>query len=300
MNYSIFQFSLIAKDKIRLPYYKGSAFRGLFGHALRKTVCVTNMTSCELCLLHHHCVYAYMFETFNSRNERVAHPFVLEPPLLERRLFPPGDSLKVNLVLFGKALEYIPFIVLTFKEMGKRGIGAGQGKFWLKEVTCGEQVIYDFQTQTVTTNFSPMQLSLEPNNGLDINHVILHFITPTALKINGKITPDINFVSLLKAIVRRIKALSVYHNGHTVPEIDIDVAHAERTVKQRMSFRPFRWKRYSNRQQREIDFSGIIGELELEGDLAPFMPLLQAGEIIHIGRGTVYGMGKYVIEEIKN
>ncbi|MEA3643101.1 MAG: hypothetical protein VBE63_24635, partial [Lamprobacter sp.] len=35
------RFQLEALDPIRLPSYSGSAFRGLLGHSLRHSVCVT-------------------------------------------------------------------------------------------------------------------------------------------------------------------------------------------------------------------------------------------------------------------
>ncbi len=299
MDFSVFQFELVAKDELRLPYYKGSAFRGLFGHALKRTVCVTNMTRCEECLLRENCAYAYIFETLNERNEHVAHPFVLEPPLLERRIFPPGDVLKVNLILFGRAIDYIPYLVYTFREMGRRGIGSGRGKFWLQRVTKDGRIIYDFQEQLLHTDFAKDDLFAIQSTTDKIEGVKVRFLTPTAVKVKGKISPAIDFITVLKAVSRRLRALSVYHNGKSPSYSSIDFKSAQSITVKNTSFTPFHWKRYSNRQQQKIDFSGFVGAMELEGELAPFMPLLRMGEIIHIGRGTVYGMGKYVVEEIR-
>src|SRR5438093_6172889 len=36
----------------RLPAYAGSAWRGALGHALKKAVCVTRLSSCPPCLLY--------------------------------------------------------------------------------------------------------------------------------------------------------------------------------------------------------------------------------------------------------
>lgn len=54
---------LEAKEPLRLPDYSGSAWRGVFGNGLRRTVCATGASSCDGCLLLNHCVYAYVFET---------------------------------------------------------------------------------------------------------------------------------------------------------------------------------------------------------------------------------------------
>jgi hypothetical protein len=36
----------------------------------------------------------------------------------------------------------------------------------------------------------------------------------------------------------------------------------------------------------------------LEGDLAPFAPLLRAAKILHAGKGAVFGLGKVELEPI--
>lgn len=43
---------------------------------------------------------------------------------------------------------------------------------------------------------------------------------------------------------------------------------------------------------------GFVGEIIFEGEIEPFMPLLKAGEILHVGKGTSFGLGKYRILEI--
>ena len=300
MEFAVFQFELVAKDELRLPRYKGSAFRGLLGHALKRTVCVTRMDRCDGCLLRQDCVYAYIFETFNKRGERVARPFVLEPPLLERRIFPEGDSMLLQLILFGKAVDYIPYLIHTFREMGRMGLGANRGRFWLRRVTYKEKIIYHFEEQALHTDFERENLFSIKADGQTVEKAKIRFITPTAIKQNGQLRKDIDFVSLLKAVKRRIKALSIYHNGHLSDELYFDLDKAQSVSVNGLNLAPFAWKRYSNRQKQKIDLSGFVGEMELRGDLTSFIPLLRMGEIIHIGRGTVYGMGKYLVDIIKD
>ncbi len=294
MDFVVFKFELIAKDELYLPLYKGSAFRGLFGHTLKRTVCITNMAHCENCELCNYCAYAYIFETKNMRGEKIAHPFILEPPLLERRIFHPGDILKVNVVLLGKAIEYLPYIVYTFREMGKKGIGRNRGKFWLQRVSKDGRTIYDCQEPLVRTEFDKQNLFKVRTE--ITNSVKIKFITPTAIKVNGRVSKDIDFVILFKALNRRLKALSVYHNGKTEHSFDKYLAKASLIKMKSKALEPYNWKRYSSRQSKMIQFNGFIGSVEFEGDMEPFMQLLKIGEIIHIGRGTVYGMGKYIME----
>ena len=41
-----------------------------------------------------------------------------------------------------------------------------------------------------------------------------------------------------------------------------------------------------------MDFSGLLGTIEYEGRLTPFVPWLYAAQRLHIGRNTTFGMGK--------
>jgi hypothetical protein len=45
-----------------------------------------------------------------------------------------------------------------------------------------------------------------------------------------------------------------------------------------------------------MKLGGLVGRLTLEGDLAPFAPLLRAAEILHAGKGAVFGLGKVEVE----
>jgi len=42
-------------------------------------------------------------------------------------------------------------------------------------------------------------------------------------------------------------------------------------------------------------FDGVLGSINLTGELQPFLPMLQAGQWLHIGNKTSFGMGHYAI-----
>jgi len=136
-----YEFILEAVDNLFLPPYKGSTLRGGFGTAFRRIACSAGRADCRDCVLKGPCPYAYVFETMPpdgsealAKFEHVPHPFVLEPPLTEKREFVPGDELTVGLVLIGRATEFLPYFIAAFQEFGRMGIGRGRGKFRLKSV----------------------------------------------------------------------------------------------------------------------------------------------------------------------
>ena len=141
IDYHAFSFSLTAKEIILLPSYKGSTLRGGFGNAFRKIVCALRKSDCTDCILKEKCVYSYVFETpppsdtkMMTKYTNAPHPFIIEPPPEKRQAYKPGDDIIFGLTLVGRALDYLPYFVYTFDELGKMGIGKDRGKYELKEV----------------------------------------------------------------------------------------------------------------------------------------------------------------------
>ena len=83
---SVYRLEFVALDAVRLPVYAGSAWRGAFGHALKRLVCVTREPACPPCLLYRSCVYPYLFETPPDpaagklrKYPAAPHPYLLRP-----------------------------------------------------------------------------------------------------------------------------------------------------------------------------------------------------------------------------
>jgi hypothetical protein len=140
--YQTFQFVLKPKERIILPPYKGSTFRGGFGNAFKKVVCISRNTECSLCMLKEKCIYSYVFETqppsdssVMRKYEKAPHPFIIEPPSEKRQVYNSDDEIAFNLILIGRAADYLPYFIYSFDELGKKGIGKNRGKFELTKVT---------------------------------------------------------------------------------------------------------------------------------------------------------------------
>jgi CRISPR/Cas system endoribonuclease Cas6 (RAMP superfamily) len=53
------------------------------------------------------------------------------------------------------------------------------------------------------------------------------------------------------------------------------------------------WERYSARQDDRMKLGGFVGTATFAGDLDVFMPFLRLGEVVHVGKCTAFGLGKY-------
>ncbi len=99
-----YRFTVCAQDPIRLPPFPGSAIRGIFGHGLKRSVCVTRLHDCNECELRSHCVYSYLFETsaMVGKGKNAPHPLILDVHRLMQR-YDPGEAFGIEATLVGKA-----------------------------------------------------------------------------------------------------------------------------------------------------------------------------------------------------
>ncbi|PIX25054.1 MAG: CRISPR-associated protein Cas6 [Deltaproteobacteria bacterium CG_4_8_14_3_um_filter_45_9] len=307
-TFAQFQFVLKAQENICLPAYKGSTFRGAFGHAFKRVVCVNREKICEPCLLKGKCVYSYIFETppppetLKMRKYPFApHPFVITPPLEEKRTYRQNEALSFELTLIGKSTDFLPYFIYTFDELGRMGIGKGKGKYQLEEVKAinkneGEGMIYSGKDKTLRNNFSILKVDdLGPFSVSPLT-LRLSFLTPTRLKYDGKLSPDLEFHILFRNLLRRISLLSYFHCGE---ELNLDfkglIEEAKDVKVQKENLRWVDWERYSNRQETKMKMGGFIGSVTFTGNFKEFLPFLILGEYIHVGKGTSFGLGKYKI-----
>lgn len=309
------EFTIQATEPLHLPQYKGSTFRGAFGAIFKNVVCIKDDKECGSCILTKNCSYHYIFETPNSEkfpwfaSPKLPHPYILEPPPETRERFEPGEQLKFNLVLVGKAIDYLPYFIFVFDDMGRRG-GLGKyrkdgfGRFGLVEV-CDDlaagRKLYDghekvlLQTPTILTGEELLHAHERPRG----DRLILNFVTPTRIKHQGeyillKRNSSLKAETLLQNLYRRAFLMTF---GHCHENSEPFRAPSFCDIQtEEMDLRWQDWKRYSNRQQRKHYFGGFVGSVALKGVLSPWLPLLKAGQYLHAGSAASFGLGKFEVK----
>ena len=297
---------LVAETAVHLPAYAGSTWRGAFGHALKRTVCVTGGRHCPDCLLYRSCVYPYVFETPPpERAEKLRkypaapHPFVIEP-WPDCREVAPGDAFGVDLVLIGRGMSQLAYFIEALRRGGQTGIGKGaargDGRYALarveQETATGWQPIY---TPGGRLESLPAQMPTIPP--LPSGAVRVDLLTPLRLKVTDDlVTPErLRFRDFFSALLRRLSLLSYFH---TDTPLDTDfralVQAAEAVPITEPDLRWHDWTRYSARQDALLQMGGLVGAFTLPGAaLAPFWPCLWLGQWTHAGKGAVMGLGRY-------
>lgn len=307
-----YRITIQPEEPITLPPYKGSALRGLFGHALRKTVCIQKDTDCQECLLRLKCVYSYIFETpipendpFCRKYSSAPHPYIITPPITTKRYFKEDDRLHFEAVLVGKANDYLPYFVHTFSEMGKMGIGKDRGRFKLINVSACQDdgsLTEIFNSSDSTLESASNKISSEiltSHFSLPTSHLTLTFETPVRIKDEGDLAAaELPFGLLIQRLYERAVLLSHYHCRGEMEDVDKPLDGADEVRIKENRLRWYDWERYSARKGK-MKLGGLIGSITYEGDLERFLPLLRIGEYIHVGKAVTFGLGRYRIKTIQ-
>ncbi len=300
-----FSFHVRPLEPMVLPPYKGSTLRGGFGHAFRRVACALRDRECPECLLREKCIYSYVFETpppsdtlMMRKYTSAPHPFVIEPPPERRRAYTPEDGLTFGLTLIGRAIDYLPYFIYTFDELGRIGIGKGKAGFELEGVSCNGETIYESRTRTIK-RFNPRSLSIsfDPSLASHRSNLTLSFETPTRILYSGRLTLELEFHILIRNLLRRLSLLAYFHCGKDPSGWDFKgmIRRAEEVKVSARALRWHDWQRYSTRQGTRMKLGGFVGRITFRGDIGPFMPLIRAGEVLHVGKGTSFGLGRYRI-----
>jgi hypothetical protein len=304
---SQYRIILKAKEPILMPQYSGSTLRGGFGHAFKKIVCTKGLIECKYCMLKSVCPYPYVFETsptdmttqLRSYSD-VPRPFIIDP-LETHGSYKPDETIEFRLTLIGHGIDYLPYFLVSFNELGEIGIGKGRGRFQLSEVIADSGLdknisVYSYETVMMNNlntilSFSDVQ---QESDKWSKDQITLHFQTPTRILNEGQLSEELPFHIFIQRLIGRISALSYFHCGESL-EMDFKefVSQAAQIETTESSLYWHDWTRYSQRQDRQMKLGGILGKITYTGDLEQFLQFITLGQYIHIGKNVTFGLGKY-------
>jgi hypothetical protein len=307
--------TLEATEPATLPPYLGSTLRGALGHLLRAALCREPGCGHE-CQFPSSCCYYSLFE--QSRDG--AKPLLLlapPPPGLERIAmggpvnlpyrtgtphdgesipsvrceagwkFGPGGPLEFGLRVVGMASNALPAII---EAVARYGMAVGGGQFRLAVARDSQgQTLYDSRLSTVPVQMPALRrLMIEEEKAGRIRIV---FLSPTVFKLGQAPTFSPN------DFAKRFFEHSIGRTGHMhwtcsgvrPPWVEAPQMHAEM-----VGHRLFHYElpRHSFRQEKWLDFDGVVGYIDLAGELAAAMPWARAAEILHFGQKSAFGLGK--------
>jgi hypothetical protein len=324
-----YRLTLEALEPLELPPFKGSALRGGFGYTFKRLVCFQPQPCGKRCQLGNACPYGYVFETSPpedsevlSTAQSVSRPFVIHPPDDTRTLIPLGERMTFGLTLIGRGVNYLPYFVAVFKELGQIGLGRTRGRYRLLRVDAWHPYrderapVYRAEDERVRDASLPITADeiMAYAATLPADRVTLDFRTPARLKHQGRWTrggPP--FHVLVRRLLDRVSSLSYFHCGQRFQTdfrglveraTEIPIVHSATRWED--------WSRFSGRQKQRVRMGGLVGRVTYgapstssgqvpstgsgqveEPALRAYLPLLALGALVHVGKGTVFGNGGY-------
>lgn len=303
MLLGIYNFHAVFRENAVLPEFKGSTFRGAFGWALKDVSCSMEARDCQGCLLGTRCLYPTVFEARRDAHASSGtdqHPYCISPPLDRKRHYERGEGFDFSLLLFGRANHYLPYFICAFEKMGRSGIGRGaegpRARFVIHDMKMDDHVLYDGREGRMVAESSVRDVhvgTLPIPDIADARGVEVSWLTPLRIKRDNRLTDDLPFHVLVRSLLRRVSGLFASF-GDGEPDFDYR-GLVERAQNVRTRHSRLQWldnKRFSSRQDQEMLFGGLTGRCDYEGDVGEFLPLLELGRLLRVGKQTTFGLGR--------
>ncbi len=298
-------------EPARLPPFKGALLRGGLGYALQRIgcpqMCWDQGATCPAALPT--CAYRELFEPALPAGRETLHdlrdaprPFVIEPPLDQRRNYAAGDPLEFGMLLFGRGIDFLPYVVLALAEFARAGLGRYQHGARLERVEAlapgqpfGVTIFYDGESRFVadlpTLNLAELSLRAArlPAN------LRLALRTPLRVKARGELMMRLDVPALIQAIGWRIFALThFYGEVPWLADYQPAVALARQITIDRDTTRWVDWERSSTRpnHRQSMTLGGLIGAATLRNVPRAVRALLLAASVVHAGKACVFGHGQ--------
>jgi hypothetical protein len=228
--------------------------------------------------------------------------------------YKPGERFQFGLVLIGRALDFLPYFVLSFRELAREGLGLNRAVCELENVTAcnfDERAVAGVYHSSDQTFHTPAPLDLAAwierrMQRLGPSRITVRFLTPTHLTFEGQIVKQPEFHHLFKRVRDRLNALSTFYGDGP---IDADFKGlGERAEKVRTVASRIEWAerfRTSSKTHQRHEISGFVGECtyefpnsesgtsNLESGISN-LELLQwliCGELLHVGKHAAWGNG---------
>lgn len=220
--------------------------------------------------------------------------------------FAAGDELRFGLTLIGPAIEELPYIVYAVSLMARHGFGAQRTPFTLLEVSAVDRATTRLKVYT------PEMARLAPHDvRRNLSELVkdrltqlrqgdtlrLLFLTPTRIRFQKNVQERLQFEQLVKSLSLRLTILAQTYSGI---RLDYDyqalLSQARAVTAQTENLWQQELQRYSNRQEKKIEQDGFMGEAVFTGKaVSQLLLLLVAGEFLHVGSSTAFGLGRYHI-----
>lgn len=277
-----------------LPPYLGSTIRGILGHCIHEFYCHHNHGKCFLCEEREQCPYVQCFSNTGG-DAGAVNPYTIYVHGQAKEKWEKGEHCVFDLTLVGKGTEYAGIYLDAMLAAEQKGWGASRLSFQLEQVVDPDsQKLIFARGKSWIRNLSPRRFSVEERNA---RYACLVFDTPLRVVTGGELFSQLTFHMLIQFLTRRISLLTMAYTDFCLEwnlEEMLNQAAAIKTVDESWVEIPF--SRYSiNQKNGKLELPSKTGWIVFEGDLSPFVPILEMGKSLRIGKGATIGFGHFEV-----
>ena len=278
-----------------LPSYLGSTIRGILGHCIHDFYCHSHKNKkCFLCEERERCLYVQCFSNTGGEAGAV-NPYTIYVHGQAKEKWEKGERCVFDITLFGKGTEQAGVYLDALMAAEQKGWGAERLMFRLEQVVEPDSrtIIYA-GGKSFIRNLEAKPLSIRERNA---GYACLVFDTPLRVVSGGKLFSKLPFPMLIQFLTRRISLLTTKYTDVRL-EWDIEemrsLAASVKTVDEDWREVPF--SRYSmNRRDGKLELAAKTGWVLYGGELSRFVPILEMGKYLRVGKGATIGFGHYEV-----
>lgn len=281
-----------------LPPFKGSTFRGLLGKSMLQAWCPHKREECHKCTKASQCPYANFFKPHLARGGRsTPSPFLIDPKPDRRTVFSKGDFLEFSLSFFGSGVRWLPFVMAAIWRGGERGLlGVKRARFQLELPRIPrkpqEPTEWAWMKTAGVEKLTAHKLA-KAKGALKA----IRLATPCKLKEDGKVLGKPDGRALTAALERRIAGLVHFYREREPGEEKPSWEEAPFLLTGKEELRWVVLERPSFTQGERVNIGGWVGTILVEAHNDAAGALLRVGQWTHLGKNTVLGCGKILVEE---
>ncbi len=318
------RFRVEVSAPVSLPPYKGDMLRRALLWYLGTIWCRQPERCRTGCQQPHECLFGRLLEppVNLAWSEPIRRLMGSTPPPLyvlwdeqdRRRHLETGDLFHFELTLVGQAaIQQVPAFIAAMMAAAERGIGEERLRGRLRQVDALAGVRGQPCTlfENGTWQGHPLedlavhwedgrewaQEAASASNG-SRTRLRVHFLSPLKVEMRGEVAREPQFAPLARGVVRRLRILSEVHGAGEWPREEygplLDLADEVQ-----LEHHETAWvsaDRYSQRGGR-MPLEGFVGQAwyAADVDLGPLLPALWLGQWLHVGKGAVWGWGRYEV-----
>ena len=275
--------------------------RSLLGKELRSMSCIAHKSKCQECMYNKTCTYAFLFESILEQKNaivpgrnRASHPFAFTQG--KNATGKSLDKYDFTITLFGKAIDYLPYIYAAFVRAGKNGMFKERVQFAVHKVIADKKDIL-ISAEQIDTNVSPRffdfnSKSADSSEKIQKGEILVELKTPLRFKVAGKYSNNFSARDFMNCLYRRMNTLcSLYGEADSVP-----CATNLSNEPIQITEENFYWTQschYSARQKEAMELGGVTGTFKLTGTFTQSdIKLLEFARLANAGKNTNFGLGQ--------